>query len=102
MHGRVIIGGGVKIGVQEQNVFHVFPVLSPRRDALQDYLRQHGVETLIHYPVPPHRQECYKEWAGLSLPVTEKIHQQELSLPISPVLTVEEAREVVRLVNLFK
>jgi dTDP-4-amino-4,6-dideoxygalactose transaminase len=87
---------------QEQNVFHVFPVLSPRRDALQDYLRQHGVETLIHYPVPPHRQECYKEWAGLSLPVTEKIHQQELSLPISPVLTVEEAREVVRLVNLFK
>lgn len=83
------------------NVFHVFPVFCTRRDELQQYLRRQGIETLIHYPIPPHRQECYREWSTLSLPITERIHQQELSLPISPVLTDGEAARVVEAVNGF-
>ncbi len=81
------------------NVFHVFPILCDNRDALREYLADNGVQTLIHYPIPPHKQECYKEWAGLSLPITEDIHRRELSLPISPVMTGDEAHEIVRLVN---
>lgn len=81
------------------HVFHIFPVLSPRRDGLRDHLAARGVETLIHYPIPPHRQECYAGWAGLSLPVTEMIHARELSLPMSPAMTEEEAREVVEKIN---
>ncbi len=68
-----------------QNVYHIFPVLCTRRDELQQYLTEKGIQTLIHYPIPPHRQACYKEWETKNLPITEKIHQQELSLPISPV-----------------
>lgn len=83
------------------NVYHIFPVLTDHRDRLQSYLKKNGVQTLIHYPVPPHRQECYKDWAPLSLPVTESIHDRELSLPVSPVMTAEEARRVVDLINSF-
>lgn len=82
------------------NVFHIFPVLSTRRDELQRHLAENGVETLIHYPIPPHRQECYPELAELRLPVTEMIHERELSLPMSPAMTVEEAREVVEKINM--
>jgi dTDP-4-amino-4,6-dideoxygalactose transaminase len=85
----------------DQNVYHLFPVLCQRRDELQEYLKQNGVQTLIHYPIPPHKQECYKQWNHLSLPVTEKIHQQELSLPIGPAMTQDEAREVVKIINAF-
>lgn len=84
-----------------ENVYHLFPVFSSERDALQAYLWEHGVETLIHYPIPPHRQACYAEWHSLSLPVTERLSREELSLPISPVMTDEEVSEVIRLVNLF-
>ena len=83
------------------NVYHIFPVLCEKRDELQAYLTEHGVQTLIHYPIPPHKQECYKEWNHISLPITEQIHQQELSLPISPVMTMEEAEEVVNMVECF-
>ena len=86
----------------DSNVFHIFPVMCPRRNELQEYLTDNGVQTIIHYPVPPHKQECYREWNGLSFPVTEKIHNDELSLPISPVITDEEVGEVIRLVNAFK
>ena len=81
------------------NVYHIFPVLCEKRDELQAYLMERGVQTLIHYPIPPHQQECYKEWNHLSLPVTEQIHQQELSLPISPVMTMEDAKEVMHILN---
>ena len=81
------------------NVYHIFPVLCEKRDELQAYLTEHGIQTLIHYPIPPHKQECYKEWSHLSLPITEQIHQQELSLPISPVMTMEDAKEVMRILN---
>lgn len=86
----------------ESNVFHLFPVLSPRRDELQEYLCLQGVGTLIHYPIPPHKQQCYKQWNDMRLPVTEQIANQELSLPISPYMTMEEAGEVVRLINQFE
>lgn len=85
----------------ENNVYHLFPVFCERRDELQQYLKEHGLQTLIHYPVPPHKQECYKEWNSISLPITERIAKEELSLPISPVLTIEEAEYVVKLINAF-
>ena len=84
-----------------QNVYHIFPVFCERRDELQDYLRQNGIQTIIHYPIPPHKQECYKQWNNHSLPITEKIHRQELSLPMSPAMTQEEAEEVVRVINAY-
>lgn len=85
----------------ESNVFHIFPILCDRRDELQEFLKKHDIQTLIHYPIPPHKQECYKEWNSISLPITEKIHNSELSLPISPVMTLEEAEEVVKVINRF-
>ena len=85
----------------KQNVYHIYPVLCEQRDGLQTYLERHGVQTIIHYPIPPHKQACYKQWNLLSLPITEQIHQQELSLPMSPVLTQEEAQEVVRIINAY-
>lgn len=85
-----------------QNVYHIFPVFCERRDELQTYLTENSVQTLIHYPIPPHKQRCYSEWNGMELPITEKIHREELSLPISPVLTMEEAKQVVELLNVWK
>ena len=84
-----------------QNVYHLFPVLSTERDSLQQHLADSGVQTLIHYPIPPHRQKCYREWGDISLPITERLHREELSLPISQVMTHEEARSVVAAVNGF-
>ena len=85
----------------KNNVYHLFPVFCEQRDDFQQYLKDNGIQTLIHYPIPPHKQECYKEWNGISLPITEQIHNQELSLPISPVLTLDEAEEVVKVINRF-
>ena len=84
-----------------QNVYHIFPVLCTERDRLQQHLREQGVKTLIHYPIPPHRQQCYSDWSTLQLPVTERIHNQELSLPMSPAMTDEEAQKVVEAINSF-
>ncbi len=86
---------------EASNVFHIFPVFCERRDDLQAYLKQNGIGTLIHYPIPPHKQECYKDWNGMNLPVTEKIHAQELSLPIGPAMSLQEAEEVVSVINSF-
>ena len=83
------------------SVWHIFPVLCARRDELQQYLRDHGVETQIHYPIPPHRQQCYSDWNNLSLPITEQIAAQELSLPCHPAMTKEEADVIVDLLNQF-
>lgn len=86
----------------ENNVYHLFPVLCERRDELQRYLTERGVQTLIHYPIPPHLQECYAGvWENFSLPITERMANQELSLPISPALTIEDAECVVKLINTF-
>ena len=98
---RSIHNPAVILPTPSSSVYHIFPVLSSRRDELQDYLSQNGVQTMIHYPIPPHRQQCYREWQHLSLPVTERIHSEELSLPCHPAMTNEEADRVVSLLNAF-
>ncbi|MCR5839068.1 MAG: DegT/DnrJ/EryC1/StrS family aminotransferase [Kiritimatiellae bacterium] len=87
---------------REQTVWHVFPVFTERRDDFQAHLSGRGIQTVIHYPIPPHRQPAYTEWHSLSLPITEKIHDEILSLPISPVMTEDEVSEVIRAVNEWK
>lgn len=83
------------------SVHHIFPVLCERRDQLQAYLCEHGVETIIHYPIPPHQQPCYASWNTYRLPVTEQIHRQELSIPLHPLLTGEEITTIIHLLNNF-
>ena len=85
-----------------RNVFHIFPVFTEKRDELCAYLKQNEIDTIIHYPIPPHKQSAYKEWNNLSFPVTEKIHEQELSLPMSPTLTDEQVRFVIEKINSWK
>ena len=85
----------------ENNVYHIFPVLCPERDRLQQYLTENGIQTLIHYPIPPHKQECYKEWNTMNLPVTEQIHQQELSIPISQILSDDDIQQITSILNSF-
>ena len=82
-----------------QHVFHIFTVLYEQRDELLKYLESKGIGTNIHYPIPPHKQECYKGWNDLNLPVTEKFHTQELSLPMSPCLTNELLQWVIECIN---
>lgn len=84
-----------------RNVYHQFPVFCEKRDELQQYLAERGIQTLIHYPIPPHKQECYSEWNDRSYPVTERIHAQELSIPMSPVITENERLEIVEALNSF-
>lgn len=94
-----------KVSDYNSNVFHIFPILCKRRDDLQVYLSENEIQTIIHYPIPPHLQECYLnsnlKSQGAKLSITERIHNEELSLPISPVMTIEEARIVVELINRF-
>ena len=87
-----------------QNVYHLFPVLCTKRDELQAYLKENGVETLIHYPIPPHKQECYAKasWnKNLQLPITEQIADCELSLPIGPTINSEDVTYVIDAINRF-
>ena len=90
-----------------QNVYHLFPVLvgEGKRDALHDYLEQNGVGTVCHYPISPHKQECYakEKWntPQLSLPITDKLADEELSLPIGPAITKEEVMYVIKILNEF-
>lgn len=90
------------VSYAEDNVFHIYPIFTERRDQLQKYLLDRDIETLIHYPVPPHKQGCYPDWNTLSLPITESIHTRELSLPISPVLTDSEVSKVISTLNSFR
>lgn len=90
----------------ENNVYHQFPIFCKRRDELQEFLKVHNVQTLIHYPIPPHHQKCYEKESWniplLSLPISERIHQCELSLPMNQVISKEEAKIVVDIINSFK
>lgn len=81
------------------NVFHIFPLLCKTRDRLQEYLTGKDIGTMIHYPIPPYKQDCYKEWNNLSLPVTERIHREELSIPCNPYMTNEDVETVVLALN---
>lgn len=83
------------------HVFHLFVVRSPSRDALQEFLKSQGIQTLIHYPIPPHKQIAYEELCSLSLPITERIHNEVLSLPISPAMTIDEVTRLIDVVNKF-
>ena len=92
----------------EQNVYHLFPIIvkgKQNRDRLHDYLEENGVGTVCHYPIAPHKQECYanETWniPQLSLPITERLADEELSLPIGPAIKMEEVAEVVKLINRF-
>lgn len=88
-------------GVPEGHVWHLFVVRTKKRDALRDYLAKKGIETLIHYPVPPHKQPAFKEWNNESYPITEEIHRTALSLPISSVMVEEETSAIVKACNGF-
>ena len=88
-----------KIYDEQSHVWHVFTVRTEKRDEFQEYLKQNDIQTLIHYPTPPHKQEAYKEWNNLSFPITEEIHKTIISIPISPVMTDEEVKKVEEVVN---
>ena len=95
--------GAIELENFTEHVWHLFVIRSKLRDKLQHYLTGSGVQTVIHYPVPPHKQNAYKDWNNLQLPVTEKIHNEVLSLPVSPVMKIEEAEMVKqRVIKFFK
>ncbi|MBD3582670.1 DegT/DnrJ/EryC1/StrS family aminotransferase [Flavobacterium selenitireducens] len=81
------------------HVFHLFVIRSEEREALRAYLLDNGIETQIHYPIPPHKQSAFEEWNDIALPITEKIHAEVLSLPISPVMTDAEVTQVIEALN---
>jgi dTDP-4-amino-4,6-dideoxygalactose transaminase len=83
------------------HVFHLFVIQTEKRDKLQEYLSLNGIETMIHYPIAPHKQEALKTMNHLSFPITEKIHHEVLSLPISPVLTHEEVSKIILTLNQY-
>jgi dTDP-4-amino-4,6-dideoxygalactose transaminase len=85
----------------EAHVFHLFVVRTDDREAFQQYLTENGVGTLIHYPIPPHRQKAFSEWNQMTFPVTEEIHNTVISLPISPVMTADEVLRVIEVVNAY-
>lgn len=84
---------------EKSHVWHIFAVRTQNRDEFQKYLTEKGIQTIIHYPTPPHKQGAYKEWNNLSFPITEEIHNTILSLPISPVMTDSEIEKIVEVVN---
>ena len=83
----------------ENHVFHLFVIRTKNRDHLQDYLLENGIQTMIHYPIPPHKQKAFSDWNNLSFPITEKIHKEVLSLPMCPVLTNVEVSFIVETLN---
>ena len=83
----------------DNHVFHLFVIRTSKRSELQDYLKQNGIETILHYPVPPHKQKAFENWNHLSFPITEKIHNEILSLPISPIMTADEVDFVIQKLN---
>ncbi|MDO3625928.1 DegT/DnrJ/EryC1/StrS aminotransferase family protein [Mucilaginibacter sp. BT774] len=88
-----------KVTEQSAHVWHLFVVRTNDRNGLQQYLTDNGIQTVIHYPIPPHKQEAYKEWNELSYPISEQIHAEVLSLPLSPVMPVAEVNKVIEVLN---
>lgn len=84
------------------HVWHLYVIRTDDREGLQTYLTSHGIQALIHYPIPPHKQQAYKEWNEEGFPISEKIHNEVLSLPISPVMTLEDAAKVAEALNEYK
>jgi len=88
--------------INNDNVWHLFVIRNHERDRLKRYLDEHGIQTLIHYPIPPHLQKAYREYSNMTFNLTEQIHNEVLSLPISQVMTKDEANEVIKAVNSFR
>jgi dTDP-4-amino-4,6-dideoxygalactose transaminase len=86
----------------KEHVWHLYTIRTEIRDKLQNYLSENGIQTLIHYPIPPHKQIAYASLKSKSFPLTEKIHNEILSLPISPIMGVNEVNRVVNLLNQFE
>ena len=87
--------------INASHVFHLFVIRTQNRNDLHEYLFQNGIETMIHYPIPPHKQKAFADWNNQSFPITEKIHQEVLSLPISPVITMDELDFIITTINNF-
>jgi len=85
--------------IEREHVWHLFVVRCKYRNNLQKYLSEYKIQTLIHYPIPPHKQNCYTEFSNLKLNICEKIHNEVLSLPLSPVMTIQEIEKVVTVIN---
>lgn len=87
---------------KSSHVWHIYPLLCDRRDELKMFLQEHGIQTQIHYPIPPHKQKAYEEWSNLSFPLTERIANQELSLPCNQSMSDEEVTLIIQTLNEFK
>ncbi len=87
--------------LSESHVFHLFVIRTENRQDLQEYLLENNIQTVIHYPIPPHKQKAFSAWNNLSFPITEKIHNEVLSLPISPVLTETEVDFIIEILNKY-
>ena len=86
---------------RNEHVWHLFVIRTKNRDLLQEYLFERGVQTLIHYPIPAHKQKCYSEFNQLHFPITEKVNREVLSIPISPVMKPEEVQKVISILNSY-
>ena len=86
---------------EDNHVWHLFVIRTSKRDELQKYLLDNGIQTLIHYPIPPHKQNAYQEWNNQSYPISEQIHDEVLSLPISGVQSLEDSMKIVQVINDF-
>ena len=85
----------------EEHVWHVFVIRTQKRDQLQKYLADNGIQTIIHYPIPPHKQEAYSEWNHDDYPISEQIHEEVLSIPISPVQSMADTKQIIEVMNRF-
>ncbi|WP_281635968.1 DegT/DnrJ/EryC1/StrS family aminotransferase [Flavobacterium marginilacus] len=99
---KIILSALLLGEIKKSHVFHLFVIRTKNRDDLQNYLTANNIETIIHYPIPPHQQKAFESWNDLSFPITEKIHQEVLSLPISPVLTADEVSFIIRILNQYQ
>lgn len=99
---KIILPTVLCLGTNQSNhVFHLFVIRTENRIELQQFLLENGIETMIHYPIPPHKQKAFPNWNNLTFPITEKIHNEVLSLPISPILTMEEIDFIIEILNRY-
>ena len=84
------------------HVWHLFVIKTTQREKFTSYLTDNGVQSLIHYPIPPHQQFAYQEWRNESFPISEQIHNQVLSIPISPVMTEAEVESTIQIINDYR
>jgi dTDP-4-amino-4,6-dideoxygalactose transaminase len=90
------------VRAEDNHVWHLFVIRTSKRDELQKYLLDNGIQTLIHYPIPPHKQNAYQEWNNESYPISEQIHDEVMSFPISGVQSFEDTKKIIRKINEFK